>query len=456
VSAHEAGISLSDVGVALRRRRWPALALFVLLLGGAVAALRLQPDEFRSESTLLLEPYRPHPELVTPAVTTLLEERLRVARQQLLSGPNLMRVVREQRPLRPVAGWESASTTDPLSEPASVAALRKRLEVRPDGESAVIVAYRTPQRDEAAPVLDAVVRGFVEANAALRVSQAQRVVQVLDGELHRVRASLDGAESQVASYRRAHDGELPDQLEANLREAERHTRLMDGAQLWLRELERRRSSLPLQATSAELERVGVARDDLTRQLNHALSVYAGEHPEPVRLGRELEGVRSWESDASARAAANMPGIAQLAAERRRTQGEVAQLSSRVRSAAARARAAAGHATTLASLERERDVLRAQYQAVAARRSEAEVALGLERLAAPHATAVVDPASEPLLPAGPDRLRLSLVALLLALVLSTALAVWLEARDRTVRSAAQLRRSVPVPVLAVVPDLRARG
>lgn len=440
----ERGYTVDELWSIARRRAPAALAVAaVIALLGAAAAF-FSPDEYRAEAVLILEPHRPHSELITPSVTTLLEDRLRVARQQLLAVPLLEKVVTGLDLYPELRRGEGLG--------AAVARLRSRLEVHPDGDSAVMVAYRTPRREEAAPVVAAVAQGFVEANTLLRTGQSRRVLEILEEELGNVTARLDEREKALRDFKRAHDGELPEQAEGNLREAERMTRLLDSVQAHLRDLERRRAMTPDRPLAPEVDRLAVAEADLVRQLNHTRSIFSEDHPEPARLARELEGMRLLKADAESRASALRNEKHMFLREMSRARAEIAKLEARIGEARGRASAAAMWAAELGVIERDRDLLREKYRSLVSRKVESEVALSLEEKSAPLATHVVNPASAPVKPAGPDRLRLLVVALVLGLGLGLGAAMVLESRDRTVRSPAQARDGLGVPLLATLPRL----
>ena len=440
------GYTPQELVQAVRRRARLVLTVgaVAFVLGAAIVVAT--PDEYRAEATLILEPYRPHAELVTPAVTTLLEDRLRVARQELLSGPHLAAVVTQ-------LGLEPERVRSEGID-AVVERLRRRLEVRPEGDSAIVVAYRTPERALAAPVVRAVAEGVVEANAQMRIGQARRVMERLGEEFDRVAADLETQEAAVRAFRAAHDGELPEQVEANLREAERTTHRLESAEIWLRTLEDRLATAPRRPTSAEVERLSTVESELLRQLNHAQALFGGTHPEPVRLARELEGARRLRDEARSRVEASGVDRASIARDVRRLRGEVSTLEAEATGARDRAAAGARWATELSVLERRRDLLREKTRSLLSRRVEAEVALGLEEHGAPLATRIVSPPVEPHAPAEPDRGRLLLVALVTALALGAAAGVWRESQDEALRTPESVREALGLPLLAVVPMQRA--
>lgn len=440
------GYTLNELWAAAHRRARPGLVAFgaTVVLGAIIVAM--QPNEYRAQATIILEPYRAHAELIVPAVNTLLEDRLRVARQQLLSRPVLEKVVTSQNlypELREKRGMDAA-----------IENLRRHLEVHPDGESAVIVGFRTDDASKAAPVVQAVADGFVQANAALRTGQAQRVLDIIQDEITNVSQKLSEADARVKEFRRAHDGELPEQLDANLRDADRTNHLLDTAQGYVRGLQGRLAALPSNPTSPEVERLAAIESDLVRQLTHAQSIFTADHPEPQRLGRELENLRELKRQAVASLRDASREKDQIRQEIARAQADAAALEARIKSARERAGNAAKWGAELAILERDRDLLRDKYRSLMSRKVEGEVALGLETKSAPLATHVVDPPSTPLAPFAPDRMKLMLVVLALAAGLAIGTGALLESKDSTIRTPLQAREQLDVPLLAVLPPLKA--
>ena len=91
-----------------------------------------------------------------------------------------------------------------------------------------------------------------------------------------------------------------------------------------------------------------------------------------------------------------------------------------------------------------------------RRVEAELAQELELKSADDLFRVVSPASAPVVPAKPDRFSGLMLTLLVALGLGVLTGVVLEMRDDSIRDTRELRERLPLPVLAVVPNMQGKG
>lgn len=441
------GYTVAELWAAARRRAMAALVVFAAVLGIGVVVVAALPNEYRAEATIVLEPHRPHPELITLADTTLLEDRLRMARQQLLARPLLSQIVQEfdlYPDVRKASG-----------DGAAVALLRKDIEVRPDGESAVVVAYRTRIKEKAAPVVASLAHGFALANAEVRTGHARRVLDVLEEELAQVGAKLEEQETQIREYRLAHDGELPEQVESNIREADSANRLLETLNYHIRDLERRRAELVPISDDPEVRRLAAIEADLIRALNHAHAVFDEGHPEPTRLQRELDGLVELKAQAEARVARQRRERDTIGRDIAAARAEAKVLSERIEQARARAAAGARRAAEMAVMERDRTLSREKYRSLMSRRVESEVALWLEERTGTDATRIVDPPAEPSGPSAPDRPRLLLVVLALAAGLGVGVGMFLESRDTTLRTPAQARARLGVPLLGTLPSVRGR-
>lgn len=439
------GYTLDEIWQAVRRRA--PLGLLVAGVTVVLGALLLYalPNEYEADATIILEPYRPHADLVTPAVTTMLEDRLRVARQQLLAGPQLEKVITKYDlypVLRKTRGMDAA-----------VDNLRRHLEVRPDGDSAVVLGFRTDQKDKAAQVVKDVAQGFVDANAELRASQAKRVLESIEKSLTGVRADLDAQEARLKAFRTAHDGELPEQADDNARDADRASHLLDSAQVYIRQLEDRRSALPNSLVSPEVEHLSAVEADILRLYNHAVATESPENPERVELEKELRGIRQAKAQEVARIDTLHRQREEIASELQKTRTEASALQQRIHTDRDHAANAARWGTVLAVLERDRDMLTDKYKSLVSRKVESEVSLGLEESNGPESTRVVDPPAVPTDPSSPDRMKLMLVVLALALAFGTGIGTLAEARDLALRTPVQARTQLDVPLVGVLPTLR---
>src|SRR5512142_698427 len=112
--------TFEDLTAALRRRRWLALAVFAIALGGGLAAAALLPAEYTASTTVQLEPRRLTADFLPAQGIVPLEDRMRTVKHGILARPVLERVVKETQ-FFPDLG-------DNMDE--AVTRLRRQVEVR--------------------------------------------------------------------------------------------------------------------------------------------------------------------------------------------------------------------------------------------------------------------------------------------------------------------------------------
>ncbi len=84
-----------DVLQILRRRVWFLLVPFAVVSAGVAAWAYKLPDQFRSETVILVVPQRVPESYVRATVTTRIEDRLQSLTQQIMSRTRLERIIQD-------------------------------------------------------------------------------------------------------------------------------------------------------------------------------------------------------------------------------------------------------------------------------------------------------------------------------------------------------------------------
>ena len=107
---------------------------------------------------------------------------------------------------------------------------------------------------------------------------------------------------------------------------------------------------------------------------------------------------------------------------------------------------------LALLTRDYDTTRELFKSLLAKRGEANMAAELEQKQQGESFRVIEPARLPDRPAGPNRFRLLLVGLALAIGAAGAAVVLAEQVDTSFRRVDEVRSTLPMPVLSAIPRI----
>ena len=443
----ERGMTADQVLKALWRRKVLVGAIVLAVFAVGAAIVMVQPNKYEATSVVRVQPQRPGEEMVQRTVSELVEQRLLTVRQELMSRPVLQKAIEEMNLYPEIVsekGIESA-----------VVAMRKDLNVRVEGESAFELTYTSTTPGLAAKVANRLPELFAEETLKSRQTQAARATQLFSDELGSLSESVTGWEKKIAAFKVAHIGELPEQLEMNMRGLERVGALLQTKSEELRVAEGRRSDLARARNAADSEagRFEAAESTLTQDLVAARSSWTADHPEVKRLDQELNTMTAKRKDAEGRQFAERQERTRVGTLIGTIQKDIEELHQQAKSYQERLDRTPKWAHELGVLNRDYEIARTKYQSVVSRRVEAELAQELELRGAADLFHVVSPASVPSLAAKPDRVMGLLVCLLVALGLGVLTGVVLEMRDDSIRDTQELRDRLPLPILAVVPNMQ---
>ncbi len=286
------GLTADDVARALWRRPWVVLAVsgLVLVLGAAYVLTR--PRVWKATSVVRVEPQQTDAQLVQRTVGDV-EPRLLSLRQAMLGGPVLSKVV-DQLKLYP-------DLVARRGKEAAIEQLREAIDVKPTWNAfEVTVSAGNPKT--AADIANLVPTVFGQLTNETRAAQAADATRVFDAQVKGLQATVNDWQQKIIAFKVAHVGELPEQMEANMRQLDRLSGEVRARTEQLRAADARRSDLVLLRNGGDTEvgRAQTVADQLEQQLAAAKTQYTDDHPEVVRLSRELKAARARAHEADTR------------------------------------------------------------------------------------------------------------------------------------------------------------
>lgn len=467
------------------RRRWLVLGLVLTGAIGAFGYARTLPDQFRSETQILIVPQRIPETYVRSTVTIKVEDRLKSITQQILSRTRLEQVILE------LDLYPGERRKAPMEE--VVEGMRKAIEIQVTRGDAFSVSFVSSDPRTAQKVAERLAGLFIEENLKDRAVLAEATNQFLDVQLQEARQRLVEHEKKLEAYRLRHAGELPDQAAANLQAIQNYQLQIQALVESINRDRDRRIVVDRQiadltapdtpapapppgddpaaapgATAAQ--RLEAARTAL-QQMELRLKP---EHPDirrTRRLVEELERQAQLE-EASAmlglktRPTAPTPAEAARAARVKDLQIELESLDRRiahkeaqeqqlrrtVASYQARIEAIPSRESELTALMRDYDTLQKQYTSLLAKREDSKIAADLERRQGGEQFRILDAARVPEVPFSPDRPRIILVGAVAGLMLALALIAVAQYRDNSFRTEDEVVQVLALPVLALVPRM----
>jgi uncharacterized protein involved in exopolysaccharide biosynthesis len=445
--------SLRDPLGVLRRRWRPMLLVMLAGLAATPLAVRMMPPVYMARASILIATQKLSESFVRPTIQEDATERINALTSQVLSRQSLSEVV-EQFDLYP--GLRESDGMD-----AAVGALAHSIKIELDpgiqspGERArvVLVYFSDQQAARAAEVTNDLAHRLTLAGIRLRSEQARVTTEFLRQELESAEVALREQSKKVSEFEQQHRGELPSELESNLRRLERLQQQRNSLALQIAEGETRVAMLAAQerTSGSPDNRLSEVRAALAREL----SVNKETHPNVVSLRRQIEllqkePVSGTGGDGVAGASRRVVTEAarrELARAREQltdTDRELLELDRHV----ARIPAVGQELGALAQRE---TVLRENYLDFMHKVQDAELAQSLELAQQGGRVSILDPASLPREPKRPSW-QIALGGIVASIGLALALGVLLELLDPLIMTAEALEALAGVPVLGSLPRI----
>jgi uncharacterized protein involved in exopolysaccharide biosynthesis len=317
------------------------------------------------------------------------------------------------------------------------------------------ISFEATDPVKAAGVANALAGLFVEASIARRQNQAQRTTEFLRRALERDERELRDQSRHVSKFRQAHRGELPSELETNLRQLEMLAARRQSLVTQIAEKGNQIATLAPIASDQPPTDNEMLLDELRRQLAREVAIHTDDHPNVAALRRQVEQIKLIVAEEGARKHGPTTEVGRLIASTRR---EIDLLKSQLEETEAtavglnaRVERAPAVREELTALEQAEEVLRENYLDTFRKVEAAELAESLESAQQGAQVSVLDRAQPP---AEPERSRpkLAVLGLMVTLALSAGLAVLLELVDPVVVSARQLEGIVGLPLLGSLPRI----
>ncbi|MBV8062757.1 MAG: hypothetical protein JOY51_04130 [Nevskia sp.] len=525
---------LADFLASMRRRRRPMLYAFAAVLALSVLSAILWPPTYRAIGTILIEQQELPPDLVRAAVTSFADQRIQVITQRVMTTENLFKIIERYdlyprlRQTEPRDKIIRRMRDDISFEMISADVIDPRVGRPTKATIAFSVSYSNRSPELAARVANELVSLYLRVNIESRKEDAANAADFMSDEAERLSKHIDELQAQMAAFKQQHLNSLPDQAAFNstllfhaqdeLREADTQIRSLDQQQTYLEAqlaqiypnsqvftstgervlspadrlkflrteyarvsglyapdhpdvLRLKREIAGLEATTGNVDASG----DLERRLQATQSdlaaakqKYSIGHPDIVRLSKQVETLKQQLAQASASAVPVAPGSAinpdnpayiQIKAQLEGAQAQHAswvrkrgEIDARLAELQARMAQTPGVERDYAELARDLDNARTSYNQIRQKQVDAKVSQNLEDEHRGERFTLIEPPVPPEQPASPNRLAILVVGLLLSLAAAAAALLLTENLDDSVRDRKDLEALLTVPPLAVLPHI----
>jgi polysaccharide chain length determinant protein (PEP-CTERM system associated) len=495
------------IDILRRYRSWIVGPTFAGLVIAVVVAF-LWPDTFISTAVMRITPQQISERLVPSNISTQMAERLLAMQQQIESRTQLQELIlrpslnlypkeRQRKPMEDVIEQMRRAIRINILETGTPQAQQKFA-------SAFEVSFSYSDRYKAQAVVRELVSKFTEeTNNQLR-QQANTTTLFLNDQLKAAKQNIDRLESDIAKFKTENAGRLPDQLQSNLqavntlelqqqslnesinRDAQDKMMLETQLQNLAHEANFVGANLQEEASRETVKNGRIIQLnnmilDLETQLSGLRQTYKEDHPEirsvEAKLGvlkKQRDTLEKEESSAAAKAGApakvTNPQVAQslenlklqeanvkaqIQARNMEMEGRakrLKELQAEIGAYRARIETMPVNEQKYASLVRDYNIAKADYDEKAKKMEISETSSNLEERKAGENLETLDPASLPEQPSEPNRLMIAGAGVGLGMFLGVFMAGAKEMKDTSLKNLKDVRAYTNLPVLSSIPLL----
>ncbi len=472
------------------QKRFHILVPLIVSLAAGLLLAFLLPKVYEARTLILVEPQRVPGEYVRAIVPQDIRTRIGTITQQIMSRSNLEKVIEK-------FNLFSDSMHQKMYMEDKLEALRDQISVRVSrahgGADAFSITYRAGVPETVMEVANTLSTLFIESNLQVREEQAQGTSSFLDDELENIRTRLGRIESELQHYRQRHMGELPEQLESNLKFLETFRIQMDERKERLRnernrllvadnDIEQlkigiqqgRKDATPVSPGSPE-PLGGASLEQLKGEYKSLKSLYTDSHPNVIRLKKRIDDLEKEQStdlaalggklEVTGSSSTAVNSMTRLIAERVRQraaiqasinsmQEDINRIDQQIQDYQKRIERTPKREEELFALKRDHENMQAAYKSLLSRKFEADMAVNMERKKKGEQFEVLDYAKLPEKPVSPNLKRIFAIALTVGIGLGLTLAAARDFLDESIRHANDLEGS-GLTILATIPKCRTR-
>jgi polysaccharide chain length determinant protein (PEP-CTERM system associated) len=478
-----------DDYLAMLRRRMKVILIPALLapLAGFLVSYAF-PAKYTSQSLVLVEAPKIPDAVVQQVFTEDLTEHITTIQQRVLSSSRLRLMVdrlglasANQDAEDVMDNIRNNMTIEPVvTDLSQVGATGKKKPGQSSPVPAFYVNYTSSTARQAQQICTDLTSMLLEEDLRSRQDASQGTTTFLTTQVEDAKRNLDDLDKKLAAFKNQHMGQLPgdednnlkilmglnSQLDANTQTLNRATQDKSYTESLLSQ---QLSAWKASQSQSNPQTLQQQLSQLQAQLIELQARYTDDHPDVIKTKNDIAQVKKKlaeinDTAATGSDAVNDKGsgseppeirqlrlqihqyqdlITQATRDQKKLQEEIAVYQGRVASSPSIEEA-------YKELARDYDNAQKVYQDDLAKQSTSKMATQAEQQQQGEKMALLNPANLPDSPSFPNRLFFAGGGLGAGLVLGIALALWLELRDKSIRTQADAEAALDLPMLVAVP------
>jgi polysaccharide biosynthesis transport protein len=484
----------------LRRRWWYTLLTFILVgVAVTVYAWRM-PDVYRSESRIMVESAVIAQDYVRPSIRSTPEEQIAAIRGQVQSRTFLEQMIQEF----PTLGY---GTNPKFSMDDTVRALNKNIEILNTSKNTFSISFSATNPELAQQFTQRMVNSLIQKSTSARKTRAVETDQFLDEQLRRAEQDLATHEEKIKQFKTLHLGGLPEQSAANLNALNSLSTQLVSIENSLQQARERQKLLEIRVQqqkrlnlmtqnilipetpstdlASNIPPVDPKLEAKQAELAALIARYTPNHPDVIRLSREVEELKKQHAAAVAEMtelgapaeAGKKAGAAQaeipvpdtagapdledmttkfeedsIKSEIANKEKEKHRILDQIKTYQSRLNLTPAIEQELMALTRERENLQKQYSNLQDKKFQSQMTANMETNRSEDTYTVIDPANLPERSSFPNRVQIIIMGLGAGFILGLGAALGREMLDTTLVGEEEASSVLNLPVLVSISEI----
>ena len=313
-------------------KKWLLFIPAVVIFSLSILVAFLLPSIYESSSTILIEEQQIPPDFVRTTVTGFADQRIQSITQQILSRTKLWETIKQfdlYKDLRDKYTQEEIieKMRDNIALQTISADMTEKGKKGKGKEGMTIaftVSYRGDNPGKVQKVAGHLASLYLEQNLKDRQEKAETTTKFLEAELQGLEERIKTIGDQIAKFKQAHEGSLPELKGHNMAQAERLENDIKQLELQIRASQDRKAYLEgqLATVNPDLPIAGqeAVMDPKARlymlqvSLSSLLSRVSPDHPDVKKIQREIAELEKVVSAQGGKASVRRQKLIQLRAE----------------------------------------------------------------------------------------------------------------------------------------------
>ncbi|MGD9212774.1 MAG: GNVR domain-containing protein [Desulfobacteraceae bacterium] len=451
------------VDMAIKYRWYLLPSLTLAIIAGIFFAVTL-PKIYQASTLIIYQPQGVSDVYVQPMTNSNVDDHINNISQKILNNTNLERIIHRNK-LFEDEEHKDTHLFDKIYD------LKERIQIeaimdRGYPSDSFSISFKGKDPEKVMKVTNALASTFINQNLNDIEKINTDTSSILEDRLDVMRGRLEEVEESIRVYRKTYMGELPDQLESNLRLLDRLQEQLGDRQQNLSEVKIQLASLQRMDNSDPVEEIPEPSEleQLYDQLNALKARYTEQHPDIIKLKERIAESEAQQNNAPDTLINEQPVTIndaslehqadelELRQEIESLRLEIRDIKEQINLYQKRIENTPKREQELLSLNRDYQNIKTNYDSLSERKLQSEIAVDIHREQKGERFKIIDQAQLPTKPVEPDLPKLFLLFIGLGLGLGSGLIVFKEYLRSSIKNPEEVERELDLPVLGTIPKI----